>query len=94
VTAIHVRGKMLKFVVFTTTLLLLLVGGCSKSEDNTCKTFAAASGHFDECTWTTDQADELCVDLGYKRFWGGLGQTEDCDHSTTVYITEITCCTQ
>jgi hypothetical protein len=85
---------MKKLAILIGLLMLLAVGGCDKSTDNSCETFSSTSGHFDECTWTTEQADDLCESLGYDEFWGDLGDTTGCDGTISKYITRLTCCRQ
>ncbi len=85
----------MKRILFCLCLLTVaLLGGCDKSSDNSCGTFSSASGHFDDCAWTPDQADELCEHLGYKHYWGDLNDTTGCDATVSTYITRLTCCKQ
>ncbi|MFH1686313.1 MAG: hypothetical protein ABIE70_02175 [bacterium] len=82
------------FVVLVAMLLVVvLAGSCDRSSDNQCRTFSTASGSFDECTWKLSQADELCVQLGFKNFWGDMKDTT-CSGSDTAFIVSLTCCTK
>ena len=90
----RIQSDMNKILICLGILLLLAVGGCDKSADNSCATFSSASGQFDDCAWTLDQADDLCEHLGYKRFWGDLDDTTGCDATVSTYITRLTCCQQ
>lgn len=86
-------ARSTRFLIALVLLLFVMAGSCDRSADNQCRKFAVASGSFDECTWKRSQADELCRQLGYAKFWGEIEDTA-CGDSDTLFIVSLTCCTK